>query len=476
MELTKAQNKYISNKNIGFSVIKGGSGVGKTTALVYRLINLENNYCIYEDDQILFLSRNANKLNSAEELHKEYNDKSQFYSLFSLEEGRTKFYNIDDLINEYCNRYLKGQNLYYKDISSGEAHELLKSSIFKDALDGFIKKSKILRSMNLQEIYDEILWIKACGFLKEEYILCERKLKKRRINKNSLSRVLIYSLLEIYNSLLKSNNYMDIYDKVLYANEYVKKNCDKYTHILVDDIQYFTKMEIEFIKNLYRNSNYSTISFTYNNDVEIGVNNWFVKGQKLKTVWNDFKGKCHILKKKFEDFSVKGKSYMEKYQYIDFKHKNISEFDIDTSLNEKEIYLNQDISFNESELLEIPVFNDIAAGSPIEINDNIEDAFYLPKVWLEKGRNIFILHVKGNSMIGKNIYDGDLVVIKNQQAAYHNDIVAASIDGEATLKILNTSGSIPYLMPANDSYSSISLEDKEVTILGVALGVIKPRN
>ena len=162
-----------------------------------------------------------------------------------------------------------------------------------------------------------------------------------------------------------------------------------------------------------------------------------------------------------------------KYKYINFKNRNTSIFNIDESLNSKEIFLDDDLTFKEDELAEIPVFNDIAAGEPIEINENLEKNFYLPKGWLERGKDTFILHVKGDSMIDKQICDGDLVVVKRQQTAYNNDIVAASVDGEATLKILNTNGKVPMLMPANDKYMPIMITGKEVSILGVALGVIK---
>ena len=149
------------------------------------------------------------------------------------------------------------------------------------------------------------------------------------------------------------------------------------------------------------------------------------------------------------------------------------EFNIDTASNRKEVFEGNDICYNENELEDIPMFNNIAAGTPIEMNDNIEGSFYIPKYWLERGKDTFILRVKGDSMVEKDICDGDLVVIKKQGTANHNEIVAASLDGEATLKTLNLSGDLPKLMPANSLYAPISLENKEVNILGVAIGIIK---
>ena len=164
---------------------------------------------------------------------------------------------------------------------------------------------------------------------------------------------------------------------------------------------------------------------------------------------------------------------MDKFKYINLKHRSEFDFNIDSLSGSKEIYLQDNIVFKEDELKEIPVFNQIAAGNPIEINDEIRESFYLPSGWLERGKDTFILEVKGDSMIDKNIFNGDLVVIKKQHTAYNNDIVAASLDGEATLKILNTNDKYPKLMPANSRYSEINLSNKEVSILGVAIGIIK---
>jgi SOS regulatory protein LexA len=474
MELSKVQNRYINSKNTEFSLIKGGSGTGKTTSLIFRLINLENNYCIYEDDKILFLTNNIGELSSVKELYSEYNSKKQIYSLFSLDKNRIAFNTIEQLIDDYYNFYKLQKGLNLKLINKTEALTLLVNSTFKCQLHEIQKRARSIKNMSLDEIYDEILWIKACVFSKEQYSSTARN-GRRRINRKSVTRDCIYSLFEIYNHNLRVNGYIDNYDKVLLAIEYVKNSKNKFSHLIVDDIQYLTKLEFQFVKSLYNNSSYSSINFALNNKVTCDRNAWFVRDRKLKIISDEFKSKSYLLEKDFNAFIEKDKNFMDKYQYIDFKHKNISDFNIDTSLSSKEIHLEGGISFVQDEILEVPVFNDIAAGNPIEINESIEDNFYLPKVWLEMGKDIFILHVKGDSMIGKNICDGDLVVIKKQQIAYHNDIVAASIEGEATLKTLNFNGNSPSLVAANERYAAFSLEDKEVSILGVVLGVIKQK-
>ena len=86
---------------------------------------------------------------------------------------------------------------------------------------------------------------------------------------------------------------------------------------------------------------------------------------------------------------------------------------------------------------------------------------------------MFMLHVKGDSMIEKNINNGDFVIIKSQNSAYHNEIVAVDIDGSATLKTLNLNSEEPLLMPANAKYEPIKLKGKESNILGIVLGILK---
>lgn len=163
---------------------------------------------------------------------------------------------------------------------------------------------------------------------------------------------------------------------------------------------------------------------------------------------------------------------MNEYKYLNLKNKNILKFKIDDNSIEKEIYLNEE-NISGKNLREIPVFNEIAAGNPIEINDEKQENFYLPKEWVDRNNDNFILQIKGDSMIEKNINDGDLVVIRRQNTAYQNDIVAISLNGEATLKILKYNDGVPSLMPANALYSPILLIGKQAEILGVAIGVIK---
>ena len=165
--------------------------------------------------------------------------------------------------------------------------------------------------------------------------------------------------------------------------------------------------------------------------------------------------------------------HLNTIEYIDLK-RNVSHKFIKDSGAEDEIYIEYNGSEEKAEdVISIPVFNEIAAGNPILMNDSIEDNYYLPKEWLRNSKDVFMLKVKGDSMINKNIYDGDYVVISKQNMPSVRDIVAVDIEGEATLKTYKIIEGKIVLTPENDKYDPIIIEDQQFSFLGIAIGLIK---
>jgi repressor LexA len=118
----------------------------------------------------------------------------------------------------------------------------------------------------------------------------------------------------------------------------------------------------------------------------------------------------------------------------------------------------------------VPVVGRIAAGGPILAEEAIEDIFPLPKQLVGDG-TLFLLKVVGDSMINAAIADGDWVVVRQQAAAENGDIVAAMIDGEATVKTFKRAGDHVWLMPHNPVYTPIPGD--EATILGRVVAVLR---
>lgn len=169
-------------------------------------------------------------------------------------------------------------------------------------------------------------------------------------------------------------------------------------------------------------------------------------------------------------------SSLTTYEYINLKHNRRIEFICDLD-SPSEIYVNNDGHEDiEEDVRKVPVFNEIAAGKPVLINDSWEGEFYLPNLWTKSMEDIFILKIKGDSMINKNIHDGDYVLINKQPTANIGDIAAVDIDGNATLKTYKTMGGKILLIPENDAYEPMFLDEEQVNIIGVAVGVIKKSN
>ena len=118
----------------------------------------------------------------------------------------------------------------------------------------------------------------------------------------------------------------------------------------------------------------------------------------------------------------------------------------------------------------VPVVGRIAAGGPILAEQMIEDVFPLPKALVGDG-TLFLLRVAGESMIDAAIADGDWVVVRQQEDAENGEIVAAMIDGEATVKTLQRKGGHAWLLPHNPAYSPINGD--EAKILGKVVSVLR---
>ena len=118
----------------------------------------------------------------------------------------------------------------------------------------------------------------------------------------------------------------------------------------------------------------------------------------------------------------------------------------------------------------VPVLGRIAAGGPILAEEAVEDVFPLPRVLVGEG-SLFLLKVVGESMVDAAICDGDWVVIRQQNVADNGDIVAAMIDGEATVKTFKRTGGQVWLMPHNPVFDPIPGND--AVVLGKVVTVIR---
>ena len=118
----------------------------------------------------------------------------------------------------------------------------------------------------------------------------------------------------------------------------------------------------------------------------------------------------------------------------------------------------------------VPVVGRIAAGGPILAEERVESVFPLPKELVGDG-TLFLLEVSGDSMIDAAICSGDYVVVRQQPTAENGEIVAAMIEGEATVKTLQRRNGETWLLPHNDAYEPI--DGTNATILGKVTTVLR---
>ncbi|TYL51329.1 transcriptional repressor LexA [Nocardioides sp. BGMRC 2183] len=118
----------------------------------------------------------------------------------------------------------------------------------------------------------------------------------------------------------------------------------------------------------------------------------------------------------------------------------------------------------------VPMVGRIAAGGPILAEERVEDVFPLPRQLVGDGQ-LFLLEVSGESMIDAAICNGDYVVIRQQNTAENGEIVAAMIDGEATVKTFQRRDGKVWLLPHNDAFEPI--DGTHATILGKVTAVLR---
>ena len=122
----------------------------------------------------------------------------------------------------------------------------------------------------------------------------------------------------------------------------------------------------------------------------------------------------------------------------------------------------------------LPVIGRIAAGTPVLAQENIEETLTIDQSVLPRSSEIFALRVQGDSMIGDGILNGDIAIIRMQKNAERGQIIAAVIDGDATLKHYHPAANKIELRASNPKYFPITVsEGEDFSIAGILAGVIR---
>ena len=134
---------------------------------------------------------------------------------------------------------------------------------------------------------------------------------------------------------------------------------------------------------------------------------------------------------------------------------------------------NSEVAMERRPARHVPLVGDVAAGTNVLAQENVDDLIPLPTDFTGEGE-LFMLRVRGESMIEAGILDGDFVVVRQQQVADNGDMVVAGIPGdEATVKTFKKSGNKITLVPANSSMKPMEFSADEVTIFGKVVTVMR---
>ena len=121
----------------------------------------------------------------------------------------------------------------------------------------------------------------------------------------------------------------------------------------------------------------------------------------------------------------------------------------------------------------VPLVGDVAAGTDVLAQENVEELFPLPEDFTGTGE-LFMLRVRGDSMVGVGIMDGDFIVCRSQTTAVNGEIVVAGIPGEeATVKTYRRTGKTITLVPANDRLEPMVFSPAEVRVFGKVVTVMR---
>ena len=124
--------------------------------------------------------------------------------------------------------------------------------------------------------------------------------------------------------------------------------------------------------------------------------------------------------------------------------------------------LDENFNMLRAEIAQVPVIGNVAAGEPILATQNIETYFPMPAEYIPSGKEVFILNVKGDSMINAGIFDGDQLVIESTTTALNGQIVVALVDDSATVKRFFKEDDHYRLQPENDAYEPIITKDVQI--------------
>lgn len=306
MRLNMEQRRIIELEPSGHMLIKGVAGSGKTTVAVRRVGFLKEHYCPEPDDHILLVTFNKTLLQYIQYQYENLADHHISQQSFFGSNAAVEITNIDSLMFAYFFRYCRRNNVTYKIAQRHDSRTLLQQAILQ--VQKQFPRIDILSLKNILFLLDEIEWIKACDIPDlETYQQIDRIGRSeggsgnpQKLLKNSQIRESIYTLMETFDQLLLKKGLVDFKTMNKLALQEAETNVTQpFTHIIIDESQDLSKVQLRFIQLLHQDKSYASIMFVADNTQSIYSQSWLGKGRPYTTIGYDMSGKARTLSKNY---------------------------------------------------------------------------------------------------------------------------------------------------------------------------------
>lgn len=306
MNLNIEQKKLITATPSGAMLVRGVAGSGKTTVAVHRAEFLLNNYCLDESDRVLLVTFNNTLVKYLRYLYDKVNIEGEGYaSLFGPSKSQVDILTIDSLFYRYYCKYFSSRlELLYE---NNKKYQVIKNCIAELAKK--FQEVNLLDSKHVTFLLDEIDWIRSCNYMElSEYQHVDRlgrqSLKQtegpQRLRKNSETRQAIYDLMLAFDARLEEEGLIDSKLRdILVLKQAQAQPEPLYSHIIVDESQDLTRVQLEFLKVLYKPCDYSSLLFVADTAQSIYPHSWLVRGRSFTSIGLDLTGKGNVLSKNY---------------------------------------------------------------------------------------------------------------------------------------------------------------------------------
>lgn len=307
MKLNMEQRRIVELEPSGHMMVKGVAGSGKTTVAIRRISYLHQHYCHEEDDKILFVTYNRTLLNYIKYQYKKIEDEEQEQlEVWFRPNGSVEIITIDSLMYKYFQKYQQRTGNSYKISTNAVERSVILKAIH--LIQDQFPDCRILSPKYCNFLLDEVTWINACNITDEQTYQNIDRIGRatggsgtpQKLLKNSKVRAAIFALMETFNHLLKQQGHITFKMMNLLAlKEAEERNHGKYTHIIIDESQDLTKVQLDFLKCIYQEKKYSSIMFVADNTQSIYSHSWLGKGRPYTTIGYDMSGRARMLTKNY---------------------------------------------------------------------------------------------------------------------------------------------------------------------------------